>query len=131
MKWQYFSVFFPVSLALVAAHVDPPVYEAARGHARVPVLILLSNQPYRRVPREPLRRRVYESRYTEAARSGNGIEDAARDLDAADQQDTQALLDAVHVELDADQDAVESYLRELGASRILRYRVVNILRAEI
>ncbi len=121
--------------AVVSAKIHPRVLERARSESSVPVFIVLEHQPQREILQRAdgdsaLYRQVAESRYRQAV----GAEELRQARDATEavllrtrQQAFQAIEQAVGPE----QDALESRLRGLGATRIVRYRGINMLAAEI
>ncbi|HXN46112.1 MAG TPA: S8 family serine peptidase, partial [Bryobacteraceae bacterium] len=104
--------------------IHPRVRERAQSEAAVPVFIVLEHQPQREIFQ---RAESANALYREVAESRQAREAAEAVVLRTRQQAFQAIEQAIGPE----QDALESRLKGLGATRISRYLGVNMLAAEI
>lgn len=127
--------FYPLPALLVYFSI----LLSGQGPERIRVLLLLGEQPYADVAASShpgrLRREMIEARYTRLAGRPGGLDaefqKAAQALDHAIQEERTAIVRASADSVDAAQAGMEASLKAMGATHILRYQVLNLIRAEI
>jgi subtilisin family serine protease len=126
--------------AVISAKIHPRVLARAQSESVIPVLIVLTDQPQPEIVRQAesanaLYRQIAESRYDQLAQQQ--FPDAAQLAQARAEEDAvilrtrQQAFQAIGRIIGPEQDALESRLTGLGATRIFRYEGINMLKADL
>ena len=120
--------------------IDPRVAQRAESEERVPVFIVLEHQPQAEIfgqveSASALSQTIAESEVRRLAANGLPDPDSHRKaqaaVDAVILETRQRAFEAIERELRPEQDAMASRLAGWGATRIGRYKGVNMLTAEV
>jgi subtilisin family serine protease len=120
----------------VSPKIDPRVTARAQSEAVIPVFVVLKNQPQAGILQQveaanALSRQIAESQVRRALSTTSELDQAGAALEAVILQTRQQAFQAIEEAIRPDQDAMQSRLAGLGASRISRYSGINMLAAEI
>ncbi len=123
-----------------SAKIDPRVAARAQAEARIPVFVVLKTQPQAAMfqdaeAAQALSQQIAESRYQRlAGQAFPDSEELSRARAAAEAvtlRTRQQAFQAIEQAIGPEQDALESRLAGWGASRISRYKGINMLTAEV